>query len=165
MKIKYTTTRKMLKDWGQIITDFYKESLLDKVSSGDLLNTMRFKVKANKKILAIEISLNEYWYYLEYGRKPGKFPPMDAMIRFIEEKPIFPEAYTLPSGREVVPSTMTLAFLIGRKIARDGIEGGHYFERTWKELEGDFKEELQEAIKADITLYFVDRLTNILKKA
>lgn len=59
----------------------------------------------------------DYMKYLIYGRPPGNQPPVDAMLKFVESNPeILPKAqirfpYLTEDG---------LAFLIGRKIGRDG---------------------------------------------
>lgn len=141
---------KTLKEWAPIFETRYKENLLDSVSSGDLINTMTSTVRTTGGQYSIVIKLNDYWYYVENGRKPGKFPPVDAMLEFIREKPIFPEPYTLPSGRQVVPTEMQLAYLVGRKIATEGYEGTKAFETTLDSLMSDFLESLRKAIIIDL---------------
>ena len=46
----------------------------------------------------------------EYGRAPGRFPPIEAISRWIDAKGIIPQDI----------SKKSLAFLIARKIAREG---------------------------------------------
>lgn len=59
----------------------------------------------------------DYFKYLIYGRPPGKQPPVDQMIKFVEATPGI-----LESMREKWPFTTTegAAFIIGRAIGRDG---------------------------------------------
>lgn len=92
------------------------------------------------------ISLASYWKYVEYGRKKGgKFPPRDKILQWIKVKPVIPRQIN-----GVKPTQKQLAFLICRKIARDGIEPGNQFEEaldlTWKRDEKG----ISDAITADL---------------
>ena len=64
-----------------------------------------------------ELYAADYAKYLIYGRPPGKQPPVEAMLKFVEANPqILQEAkLTFPYLTEG-----GLAFMIGRKIGRDG---------------------------------------------
>ena len=55
----------------------------------------------------------EYSQQLETGRKPGKFPPIEAIKKWIQDKGVFSAAL-----KEI--SLSSLAFLIARKIAKQG---------------------------------------------
>ena len=59
----------------------------------------------------------DYAKYLIYGRPPGKQPPVEAMLKFVEANPQILQAaqLTFPYLTEG-----GLAFMIGRKIGRDG---------------------------------------------
>lgn len=54
----------------------------------------------------------KYTEQLEYGRRAGGFPPIDAIEKWIEDKGI--------KAIDNKISNRTLAFLIARKIAREG---------------------------------------------
>lgn len=61
----------------------------------------------------------DYFKYLVLGRGPGKFPPPDKMLDFVHKNPdILAEART----RFKNISEKSLAFLIGRKIAKKGTD-------------------------------------------
>lgn len=61
----------------------------------------------------------DYFRYLVLGRGPGKFPPPDAMEKFVEKHPeILQEARA--KWKNI--SQRSLAFLIGRKIAQHGTD-------------------------------------------
>lgn len=61
----------------------------------------------------------EYFQYLVTGRGPGKFPPRDKMVKFVEDNPEM-----LAEARKIWKhiNEKGLAFLIGRKIARYGTD-------------------------------------------
>lgn len=54
---------------------------------------------------------NDYIYYLDQGRKPGRFPPVQNMIDWVNSKLGI-------SGKE----GNAVAFLVGRKLANEGSE-------------------------------------------
>ena len=106
----------------QIVMDFvaaYKRNLIGAgtTATGSLNESIKGKIKQKGKWIEISINLNEYWKYVEKGRKPGKFPPVDAIKEWIKIKPVLPRPY---NGK--LPTTDQLAFLIGRKIATKGIK-------------------------------------------
>ena len=76
-------------------------------ASGDWLESVEDRTKG----LSGSIWALDYTEYLEDGRKPGKFPPVDKIIQWIKDKNITP--------RDNI-SISSLAFLIGRKIATYG---------------------------------------------
>lgn len=87
-------------------------------ASSTLSKTAKAIVEINGNKLLVSLNLEPYWKYVEYGRKAGKMPPIDAIAEWIRIKPIVPEPI---NGK--VPDTRQLAYLIARKIGREGIEG------------------------------------------
>lgn len=107
----------------QLASEFaqaYKQSLVadNKVASGSLTKNIKSRVKYDGKWLEIILNLEDYWKYVEYGRKPGKFPPIDKIRNWIIIKPILPR----PLSNGKLPTTNQLAYLISRKIATKGIK-------------------------------------------
>lgn len=119
------------------INDFintYKSLLIrdDKKASGNLISSLKpvtIQFKNNK--FEADISIASYWKYVEYGRRPGKFPPINKILNWIKVKPVIPR----PMNGLKPPTEPQLAFLIARKIARDGIKAGNQFKEaldmTW----------------------------------
>lgn len=119
------------------INDFintYKSLLIrdDKKASGNLISSLKpvsIQFKNNK--FEADISIASYWKYVEYGRRPGKFPPINKILDWIKIKPVIPR----PMNGLKPPTEPQLAFLIARKIARDGIKAGNQFKEaldlTW----------------------------------
>ena len=103
----------ILTQFGQRIVDELVNDIQNKQvtkygavnASGNLAKSIRYEVKDGQLL----VYANDYIYYLVYGRQPGKFPPREAIIQWIKDKPIQSD---LPIN--------SLAFLIQRKISRQG---------------------------------------------
>lgn len=126
------------------VVDIYRQQLEAKGinASGTLSQTAQCIVELNGDKLLISLNLEPYWRYVEYGRRPGKMPPIDSIKNWIEVKPVVPDAR---SGK--VPTTNQLAFLIARKIGREGIPARRPLEAA---VYSDEMEMVIQAIKAEV---------------
>ena len=108
------------------IANSYRNELTQqgKVASGRLRD-FTVEVVQDDKWFNIVFNLEHYWKYVENGRKPGKFPPPNAIMEWIRVKPIVPH----PMNNRV-PTTKQLAFLIARSIAQNGIKPTHALQNT-----------------------------------
>lgn len=108
----------------ETIADIYRSELSKSTATGNLQNFQTI-IDINDATFQVSFELADYWKYVEYGRGPGKQPPIDAIEQWVRIKPVVPSAI---NGR--VPDTRQLAFLIARKIGREGIEPKHYLTDT-----------------------------------
>lgn len=97
------------------IADLYRQNLEQSKATGNLSNFQTI-IEVNETSFSVSFELEDYWKYVEYGRRAGKRPPISAIEEWIRVKPVIPNAI---NGR--IPDTRQLAFLIARKIGRDGI--------------------------------------------
>lgn len=116
-------------------------------ASGNLSNNIKSIVELFDTRLIISLELEDYWKFVEYGRGPGKMPPIDVIEQWIKIKPVIPEAR---NGK--IPDTRQLAFLIARKIGREGTVGRYPIEKikksdSMKTIIDDVKRELVRQIK------------------
>lgn len=145
-------TMKALRDFGQKIVDNYRAELeACNYQDGQLYRTLSYSVKMDNSSWLISISLEEYWKYIEAGRRAGaKMPPVSAIENWIKVKQILPRPITLKSGKSVVPTIPQLSFLIARKIGRDGIRPRPFFKQSFEDAKREFLQKIEEAILADI---------------
>ena len=144
-------TMKALNDFGQKIVENYRAELeACNYQDGQLYRTLNYSVKMDNSSWLISISLEKYWKYIEYGRRPGKMPPVSAIENWIKVKQILPRPITLKSGKSVVPTIPQLSFLIARKIGRDGIRPRPFFKQSFEDAKREFLQKIEEAILADI---------------
>lgn len=75
-------------------------------ASGNLAASVRFELTTT----TLTFYAANYWPYADAGREPGRFPPIEAIMQWIEDKGI--QSTDIPLKSQ--------AFLIARKIAQTG---------------------------------------------
>ena len=145
--MEWKNLKEALETYGQVLEDTYREELADAdaFASGRLFDSIKHIVQVDDKTIELSLELEDYWKYVEEGRAPGKFPPLGKIEEWIRIKPVSP----YPDAKGRVPSTEQLAFLIGRKIAEEGIEGKHLLEASIESTQ-DWIDLIEDAIDLDI---------------
>lgn len=138
--------------------ELYRNQLIDKNinASNTLSNTATTIVEVDGTTLSVSFNLEDYWKYVEYGRRPGKRPPIDAIERWIKVKPIIPDPI---NGR--VPTTKQLAFLISRKIGMEGTKAQRPLEKA---VYSDSMELLINQLKNEIVGQLNEQISNEISK-
>ena len=116
---------------------------------------MEYYIGLEDSAMQVELHLEEYWYYLENGRKAGKWPPLKAIKQWVLAKPI------LPRRDARIPKPEQLAFLISRKIGEQGTEGQHPLENTLNGIMETFKDRIEDAITRDVMNNLDEILSNL----
>lgn len=107
------TDLQILDNFGKRITEQLKQAIRELPvtrfgavnASGRLADSVRYEVNER----GLKVFAADYIYYIEHGRAPGKFPPIDSIKQWIEDKGL---NFDIPVN--------SLAFLIARKIAQKG---------------------------------------------
>lgn len=155
--LRWTHTKEVLEKFGARLVEQYRAELKSrgKNATSKLSKTAKYVVKSGHTFIFVALNLEDYWKYVEYGRGKGKkFPPLDAIEKWIDAKPVVPR----PDKEGRLPTTQQLAFLIGRKIARDGIPPTNVFADSVESVYEQMQYELEEAITADVGDYVVNTL-------
>ena len=79
----------------------------------------------------------------------SKQPPANILAKWVAKKGL--KGRDKKTGRYI--SNMSLAFLIARKIKRDGIQGISFFQKPLGIRYGELKTELLKVLKLDIEMY------------
>ena len=144
-------TMKALNDFGDFIITTYKSQLeAEKMNNGELYKKISYSVSTGTGGWVISVSLADYWKYIEYGRRPGKMPPVSAIENWINVKQIIPHSMTLKSGKTVIPTIPQLSFLIARSIGRRGIAPKPLFQKSFEAAKQQFMQVIKDAITQDI---------------
>ena len=109
------------------IADIYRKKMdaADYNKQGELYN-FKWTTEWKGNLFEVYFDLPLYFHFAENGRRPGKFPPPDAILKWVQFKRLVPR----PGRDGKVLSTNQLVYLISRKIATKGTEGKHLFEKT-----------------------------------
>lgn len=129
MLYSWPSTQRLLEDIAPRMLEEYKK----------LGNTENVTVTVGE--LEISLHLPSYAQYIEYGRGPGRFPPIQAIENWITVKHIVPRTDY---------SVKQVSYLIARKIAREGTEGKHAAEGTIDFVKNTFLPRLYSAIVEDV---------------
>lgn len=146
--LTFPNLEKAINDFVSDFVDTYKGLLIrdNKKATGDLIRSIKpIEIQFETNNYSGSISLAYYWKYVEYGRRPGKFPPPNKILDWVKIKPVIPRPIN-----GIKPTEKQLAFLISRKITRDGIEAGNQFKEaldlTWVKN----KNKISDAISIDL---------------
>lgn len=134
----------VLHEYAETVRDLYKEKLVeaDRLASEDLYNSVEAQVVVNGTEYLVQIRALDYWKYVEWDTKPH-WPPVQSLLRWIRVKPV------LPRSGGSVPRPEQLAYLIGRKIAREGTKGSHDLALASTETNRRFRDAINEALAQD----------------
>ena len=149
--MKWTNLQNCMEDYRK----FLEVATKDNTKHYELTNNIKFNLQVNDTVFEIEFQAPEYWKYANYGRGPGKFPPLDKIEDWIVRRKISP--YPTKSGR--VPTRKQLSFLIARKIAREGFEGSGFLEKSLKEQQDYWEDRISDAIYKDIESQIMEWLS------
>ena len=147
--LKWENVSRVLNEFGREFVEVYRNRLAsDNVNTtqASLSKSVRHYEVRGSNWIAIDIELLDYWKYVEYGRRAGKWPPLSAIEQWIRIKPIVPRAY----GGKKPPTTKSLAYLIARKIGFEGIRPRPLFAKTLDSLMRSFDKALSEAVAQDV---------------
>ena len=136
------TQVKAIRDVCDQICNVYRKKMADAGynKQGELYN-FKEVIEYNGNLFTLSIIVPDYFQYAEYGRKPGGFPPPDAILKWIQFKRLVPTSH---SGK--IPTTNQLVYLISRKIALQGTQGKHLLQETIDETYNTLVDRLVEAI-------------------
>lgn len=147
----------VLEELGREVAEQYKNNLRESghaTQPDHLINSITTAVVVDDKAYRVTMQLNDYWKYLENGTPPH-WPPVDAIRSWIDYKPVLPR----PGKDGRIPTPNQLAFLIGRKIAREGTEGTHDFEEARDETVSRWEQRIREALVEDVRTWLTAIVT------
>lgn len=143
----------VMEEMAIAIRNEYQDNLIrnDRIASGDLLNNIEYEVTRGDFTYTIYVKMKDYWYFVENGRKAGKWPPIQNILDWIKAKPVLPR----PNAEGKLPTPQQLAFLIARKIGEEGTEGTQDLRKATDTIWDTFEDRLYEAIDEDIDAAFI----------
>ena len=142
---------------NEIVTDFLEQKknevraayiAKDRSASGAAGQSLTVKVSEQPNKITGSLVGAHYWYYIENGRKPGKRPPIALIEKWIDDRRLSLDGI----------SKRSLAFLIARKIGREGTKGTPILESVFT------PQSLQELGRSIGSAYLSNVKSDIVKK-
>lgn len=110
----------------------------DKIATGNLHSSFEGVIEGQ----SISIYASEYWYVVNYGRKPGKpMPPIRPILDWMKIKGI---------KESTTKKTKSLAWVIAKKIGDDGIPGTNFFWETINSITPLITKDIEESYLKDL---------------
>jgi hypothetical protein len=137
----------------------YAESLTKQQRDKGVVNTgaSAESLKATAREFYGALSGYSYWYQQRYGRRPGKMPPVDAIIEWIKTK------RTLKVDQSNPKSVESFAWAIAKSIAKKGTSAFTNKEKRVQVPEKEFQS-MREQLLRDLSDKFVVDIRTQIKK-
>lgn len=147
INLEWAHLRVVLERYGETLVELYKRNLTEsgRPASGALADSLHTVVVAGDTSIGVDLSLLEYWKYIEHGTRPH-WAPIDPLREWVQVKRLLPR----PMANGKLPTPDQLAHMVQWKIAQEGTQGkndlGRALEETWARMAQD----ITDAITLDI---------------
>lgn len=161
MDIKWTHLERVLNEFADYFIEEARRNLdeNDTNASYELYNSFETIIDVGQDYFKVSVSLADYWKYVENGRGPGRYPPIDKIREWVEVKPVS----ITPGMNGRTPSVEQVSFLIARKIANEGTEAQPFFEPAKEKAIDRFNDAINEAIMDDVYDYIDELIIERMK--
>lgn len=155
--INLENVKATLEEYAQEVRNLYQDKLIrnDRIATGDLLNSVEYQVTNNGVEYEVQLTLQDYWKYVEYGllgdrnkTSPYNNPGWKAypfILEWIKVKPVLPR----PFDNGKLPTQKQLAFLITRSIKEHGTTPGNELHEAIEEVNARYRDKLIIALRSD----------------
>ena len=142
----YSNLRFQLERLGEeYIAELIKRlTQLDKIASGNLINSLDWEVIETTNKVILEIIGPDYLKWVDEGGRPGKMPPYDPIDRWVGQKGIQPRQGMTRNS---------LVWAIRKKIATEGIQPTNVLQKTEDSLFNRIQLLITLGLDKDIDVY------------
>ena len=145
--INLNNVMETLEQYAQEVRNKYQDNLIqdNKIASGQLLNSVEYQVVQNGMVYEVQLRLQDYWKYVEYGTKPH-LPPVSKILEWVRVKPVIPR----PNDNGKLPTPIQLAWAIAKGIEKHGTAGTESLEEALLDINYKYREKLVIALHQDM---------------
>ena len=119
-----------------------------KVATGGLVESVN--VKYNEGDESFSVEMLDYWQYVNDGRKPGKYVPLEPLKKWIKAKGL--KGRNKKTGRFI--TNESFAWGISTNIKKFGIAPTYFYDKAVEALEPVFEEQVFQALGIDLETFF-----------
>lgn len=158
---------KVLTSFSTAVIEKYKLKMATHSASGNLLNNLNSTVVISGTVIKVNLQIADYFRYLENGRGPTSSDTStgktlrESILDWIRVKGITPRA--ADNGK--LPSEASLAFLIARKIHREGYNTApqHCLKQAVDEAYTEYNSKFEEALYQDFNKNYSVKILQKIK--
>lgn len=156
--------------YGKLFVEASKRNLLQHVpdaDAGKLFASIAFDVEIVGTIFTFTINMEDYWQWVNDGRKAGKEPPIKPIIQWIQSRPSIKAKFSLTKkklkgvkiknfqGLNIQVPILSAAFGIARNIGEHGIRPTHFFSEVVTDaavnrLKADISKQIGKTVEINI---------------
>lgn len=161
-KLAPVSVAQFIEDWGGELVLALVKSLEKKKknASGKLSDSIQYELKYFGDFFQFTLNMDDYWAYVDKGRKAGSMPPTAPIIKWlgyqsVKSKRPFANGLTMVQKRQ-------MAYAIARNIGKKGIKPSNFYSNVVNQkLLDKFKRDIKEKFKIDVQIEmksFADKL-------
>lgn len=125
---------RIVQNWGnELIAQMQNRLRINKTNAtSSLSQSIEPQIKGTQRGYRLTVLMEDYWQYVEEGRKPGKMPPIKNIYEWIRYKrPIQDKIQQSP---DKIAATKSLAYVIARKIGQKGTKAQPFVTPSLKQV-------------------------------
>ena len=126
---------RIVQNWGnELIAQMQNRLRSNKTNaSSSLSQSIEPRIKqASADNLRLTILMEDYWQYVEDGRRAGKMPPIKNIYEWIQNKR--PVQQKIAQSPDRIAATKSLAYVIARKIGQKGTKAQPFVTPSLKQV-------------------------------
>ncbi len=170
------TLASVFERYGKAFVDSAKKNLLQHIpdsDSGKLYQSISFDVEIVGSMFRFTINMEEYWQYVNDGRRPGTPPPIKPIIEWLQHKPTVASKFGITrkktkdlkvktfQGLSVKTPLLSAAFAISKSIGKKGTKATNFFSDTVTDTAIErFKKDISSVIGKSIEINIASNVNN-----
>jgi hypothetical protein len=119
-----------------------------KIATGGLINSISVTYNSSDQEIVVEMA--DYWKYVNDGRRPGKYAPLDSIKDWIKAKGL--KGRNKKTGRFI--TNESFAWGINTNIKKFGIAPTYFYDTAFINFEKYFEDEAVQALGIDVETFF-----------
>ena len=125
---------RIVQNWGnELIAQMQNRLRINKTNAtSSLSQSIEPQIKGTQSGYRLTVLMQDYWQYVEEGRKPGKMPPIKNIYEWIRYKR--PMQDKIQQSPDKIAATKSLAYVIARKIGQKGTKAQPFVTPSLKQV-------------------------------
>jgi len=125
---------RIVQNWGnELIAQMQNRLRINKTNAtSSLYESINPEIKGTQSGYRLTVLMEDYWQYVEEGRKAGKMPPIKNIYEWIRYKR--PMQDKIQQSPDKIAATKSLAYVIARKIGQKGTKAQPFVTPSLKQV-------------------------------